>query len=158
MKYQIQFAADCTTVTFKGHIDERIGEVLAEIRPQVRTRVAVFDLAGIDLINSVGISTWIAHLSAFDSVDVCYMRATYAFVSLCSMIPVLLVGRRLESFQIRYSCPPCDDAFDEVVLGWVTRDETLAAGKFRASTCPHCKKPMEADPHDEDFRTLFRAA
>lgn len=154
VKYKIQFAPDLTTVAFKGHIDERIGEALAEIRPQVKTAKAVFDLAGIDLINSIGISTWIAHLAAFKSIDLHYVRAPYAFVSLCQILPMLAVGRCLDSFQIRFHCGACND--DDERLGWVGRDETLATGKFKTLPCPRCKKPMEADPHDEDFKALFQ--
>jgi hypothetical protein len=153
VKYTIKFAADHTTVLFKGHIDERIGEAMTEIRPQVKTHGVVFDLSAVDLINSIGISTWIAHLAAFDGLDVRYLRCPHSFVTLCEMIPVLVKGRRLESFFIRYACDSC--AGTDVHYGLVTRAETVAAGGFPAMACPRCKKPMEHDPHDDDFKSFF---
>ncbi len=153
MKYKIKFASDLTTVAFDGAIDEHIGPVLAEIRAQIKTKEALFDLAKVGLVNSIGVSTWIAHMAAFDGMSVAFTRVPYTFISLCRIIPVLAQGRTIHSFEIRFYCDHCDD--DEVQFGFVHREEALVTGVIKAAVCPSCKKPMEADPNDTDYVRFF---
>lgn len=154
VKYKVVFEPDLTTVHFSGHIDEHIAEVLSDLRPQIKTKRAVFRCEGINLINSIGISTWIAHIKAFDDLDLAYSHLPYNFISLCQMIPVLTAHRTLLSFYVRYECEAC--AGDDLQFHMVERDESLKLGRFKPMPCSKCHTPMEPDPNDEDLIELFQ--
>lgn len=154
MKYKITNQPDVSVVFLQGNIDERINEALAAMRPKLTARHVVFQCEGVNLINSIGISQWIAAMKGFEGLDVAFSHMPYPFVSLCRMIPLLKQGRTIHSMQVRYFCDGCAD--DDVQTILVTRQEALAAGRFPAAPCRRCRQPMTVDPNDADYIELFK--
>lgn len=153
MKYQLAYDEDGTAIFLQGDIDEHIGQVLSELTRQIRGPRLRFDLEKVNFVNSLGIATWIAHLPAFRQFALVYAKAPYVFVSLCRIMPQLLDGGMLLSFQVRYSCQECESkAF---TLALVEREESLRAGSLPVRVCAKCKQPMPPDPADAGLYNLF---
>lgn len=155
LKYKIAFEPERTTVQLIGSIDEHIGEILKEIRPQVPTKKLVFDCEKLALINSIGVATWLAHIAAFGDLELHFVNCPYQFTSLCLIIPDLTASGTVESLYVRFFCEECDGDHQNVLA---TRDETLKLGTFKLVPCPKCRNIMRLELDDEDFIQVFQGA
>ena len=153
MRYKMTFATDLTIAHLKGHVDEHVGGTLAEVRRQIRTRRAVLDLGGVGILNSVGVSIWLAHIKAFDDLELELTNCPHPFTSLVLLVPELAGKGRIHSFFVRYFCDHCAD--DEEQQGLVTSEETLALGTFPAKGCRKCGLAMGVEEADLDLLELF---
>ena len=153
LTYKMTFADGITTAALDGMIDERAGEVLREIRTQVKTPAMVFDCDGVTFINSIGVSVWIAHIKAFSGLQLRFVNATYPFASHCLIIPDLAGGGRIDSLYVRYYCEHCDTG--EYQLSLALRDDIAKQGRFRVLPCMRCRRPLGPDPDDGDFLALL---
>jgi hypothetical protein len=149
------FAEGATKAALEGMIDERAGEVLREIRTQTKTPLLVFDCDGVTFINSIGVSTWIAHIKAFAGIDLRFVNATYPFASHCLIIPDLAGGGRIDSLYVRYYCEHCDTGDYQSSLA--TREEIAKQPRFRSLPCMRCRRPLAPDPDDGDFLALLQS-
>jgi hypothetical protein len=156
LKYKVSYEPDQTTVRLSGPIDEHIGSVMEEIRSQVKGRRLVIDCDGVGLINSIGVSVWLAHIGAYTGYDLKFVRCPYTFTSLCLIIPSLPGTGSVESLYVRYLCAKCEDRDHRLVLA--DRTPTLAAGRFTEVPCPKCKRVMTPEPDDADLIEVFRGA
>jgi hypothetical protein len=153
LKYKLSFAPDVTTVALTGDVNEHVDQALREIRTQIKGHQIVFDMGGVGVLNSVGCSTWLAHIKAFDGFTVRFVNCQYTFVTLAMLVPELIGRGQIESFFVRYYCEHCDTGDHQSELA--TRAETLKLGGFKTQACQRCKRPMEAEPADQDFLQLF---
>jgi hypothetical protein len=153
IKYKLAFGPDLTTVTLSGDVNEHVDVALRDIRTRLKGRRVTFDVGGVGVLNSVGCSSWLAHIKAFDGFDLAFVNCQYTFVTLAMLVPELVGCGRIESFFVRYYCEACDSGdYHSMLAG---RAETLARGGFKAEPCPTCGSLMEAEPADQDFLQLF---
>lgn len=146
LKYKTTFEPQLTTVKLSGPIDEHVGEVLEDLRPQVRTPHVTFDCEDVTIINSIGAATWMAHLRAFQEMDVKFIRCSTAFTSLCLIMPDLIGSGAVESLFVTYYCKPCDHQLSILA----ERSQLLTSG-YPEHDCSTCKAPMIVDPENADF-------
>ena len=139
-------------VYFKGDIDEKIGEVLQEVRPQIVPPKAYFHLDYVDLINSIGISTWLTQLKDFKDIQLVFVGCSNTVINTCRIVPNFLNGP-VVSFYARYFCDHC--GYDEEQYGLITAMETHASGELKKIPCSSCQRPMEVDDHDQELVSLF---
>jgi len=153
MRYKMTFTPDLTTAHLRGHVDEHVGETLSEVRRQIRTRRAVLDLGGLGILNSIGVSIWLAHIKAFDDLELVLTHCPFSFTSLCLLMPELAGQGRIQSFYVRYYCDHCHDDQEQPAL--VTEDEATALGGCPPSACRRCGRPMAPEEADLDLLQLF---
>jgi len=113
---------DGLRVSFIGCVDER-----ADFEPllaQVGSADVVLDLAGIDAMNSAGISRWILFLEQLTSTPgrrVMLKRCSFhGFVMPATMITSMMAGASIASVQLLFSCD-CSEELD-FVSSWVDVD------------------------------------
>lgn len=153
MKYKIAYQPEVSLVYFSGNIDEHIGPVLIEIRSQMKGRRVVFDFTYLAQINSIGVSNWLAHIKAFDDLEVVYENCPQTFSSLWLMIPHFGGKGRLASLFAHYYCMACDSGHYHKTL--VRQEDCVKANGFPPMPCPTCQKPMQPEPSDQEFLTIF---
>lgn len=157
VRYKIEFQPGVAIVRFKGDIDEHVGEALADIRPQIKVPKLILRCEGIGLVNSIGISTWIAHLRSFDGIKIEYSHVPYMFAALMNIMPTLTGAADITSVEAQYYCDKCDP--DEPQLMHVTATEVKAFNKkLPPRACPKCKNALEGAENDIDFAELFKVA
>ena len=156
MRYKMTFEPELTTAHLRGHVDEHVGQALAEIRRQIRTRRAVLELSGLGILNSVGVSIWLAHIKAFDDLELGLAQCPYPFTSLALLVPELAGNGRIQSFYVRYYCDRCGD--DEEQQGLVTAADAQALRAYPPLACRRCGTAMVNEEADLDLLQLFTAA
>lgn len=153
MKYKIAVQPDVTQVYFSGNIDEHIGPVLAEVRSQVKSPRVVFDFEFLSQVNSIGVATWLAHIKAFDDVQLTYENCPSTFSNLWQMIPGLGGKGVLESLYAGYCCQKCDDGKYHKTL--VRRADCVKLENWPPHPCPLCTSPMFPEESDRELLLIF---
>ncbi len=141
MEFSVKEAPGTTTVVFAGSIDGRIGDTLASLRDQVKSRTIYFDCGGITRINSLGIAAWLKALTHFDDFKYSFLDCTEQFLDAAIMIPQFPGKGWIESINILYCCDGC--RFN------VQKKFTAVGGAMPVidppSQCPTCTEPLEMD-------------
>lgn len=151
LKCKVAYEPNLTVIRLTGPIDEHVSEILADLRPQVKTPHVIFDCEHITFINSIGAANWIAHIRGYGDHELNFIKCPAVFTSLCLMMPDLTGDGQLDSLYVRYYCPACEEELNDQLIGRndIQRDD------FPARTCPRCQAAMAVDPEDEDFRDLL---
>jgi hypothetical protein len=137
------------SIFLRGTIDETadLESVFRDLRGPV-----VFNLRGIERINSIGISRWITLIGGFSrknrtSID----ELSYAVVVQANNIANMFGGAEVRSCMAPYYCARCDASRTVLVKG----DEIMRAGKsVPKKICNTCGSPMDFDELDTYF-TFF---
>lgn len=104
-------------VVFRGRFDERTDFSPLDFS---RDDNVIFDVAGVQRINSWGARAWIMFLRSLpDRLDYEFRNASVEFVKHCNMIADMLGRGVLNSFYAPYSCDECNTEVERVL---VTRD------------------------------------
>ena len=141
-----------------GDLDENAEPALAELVQKLRAasgkREAVLDLAGIGLINSIGVQRWLSFLKSLpaDVVPV-FQACSTAFVEYACMLASFLGNGRIATFEIPFHCAACD----RQVRRLLETARTAAAGEFGDERCERCRGKLESLLPYEELETWLKA-
>jgi hypothetical protein len=127
-------------VTLSGELTENSN--LAALLEKCPAKV-VFDLAGIQRINSPGVREWINFVNALDKRAATYSheRCSVPFVNQLNMISNFRGKGDVKSIFAPYFCTDCSREEARLIEAGPNAGEQLRA----TLTCPHCGGSMEFD-------------
>ena len=144
-----------TLITLKGKIDESADFSSASFKG---IRVAIFDFAGIRMINSMGIQVWIAFLKRVPrQTAVIFKRCPLRVINQINLFPAFLAGRkvRITSFYAPWFCDQCDESFSFLL----TTKDHFPEGKpltVPDQTCQKCGEDMEFGVIEEKYLLFLK--
>ena len=134
-------------IVLAGCVDEHAD--LEAVRARIGDAGVTLDLAGIDAMNSAGISRWISFLERLTRTPgrrVTLTRCSFdGFVMHAAMIANMGAGAAVESILAPYACE-CDEEL-RLVTGWTELDEERM--------CPECEHVFELDVSPDLFVPIF---
>jgi len=136
-----------TQLTFKGIIDEEsnFSETFSGLKPQV-----LIDLAGVKLINSLGVRAWIQNISQIpEDSELLFERCSIRIVEQINIVAGFLGRGKLLSFYAPYYCSKCRSPHD--VLLKVEDVPESAPMHAMPQQCPTCGTQMEFDDIEEEY-------
>lgn len=136
--WRLEQQDDVRVVTLQRSLTERAS--FAGLAEQLEGEV-VFDLRHLTLINSMGVSRWVAFLREVpEDVDYSFAHCSVPFCTQASFIPDMVGSGKVQSFFAPYFCTACDrEAERELKVGDVTLEPELAPPTQR---CPSCGEEM----------------
>lgn len=148
-KADVRFEKNRTLMVMSGWIDER------SEWPELTEPVAghlVLDLAGISLLNSLGVRNWILWLSSLDvEHDVMLINCSPAVVKQLNILEGFLNDRtKIETIFVPYFCEDC--GFEENKLIEIPK----ARPAVQELSCPKCGKGMELDMIESQFLAFIK--
>lgn len=139
-------------VELSGAIDESadLGDVFRAIDGD-----ALFDLSGIERINSIGVLRWVsAFVPHTETHEVIIEAVSYPMMLQANCVANLFGSASVRSCLAPYFCPTCKD--HQMVL--VTVDQLAAAeGSAPAVSCQRCRTLLDFDELDVYFQ-FFRSS
>ena len=115
-------------------------------------KVVVFDLAGIKMINSLGVRNWIIwSRNALRERIVTFRNCPRVIVDQINMVAQFLPeGSRVESFFTPYQCDNCEESIATLFqqgreFSLRTSDAPPKIALPHAPNCPNCTSPMTLD-------------
>ena len=109
-----------------------------------------FDLATVRYISSAGVRAWCELIARLSHARLEFRRCSIAFTSQAGMVPLVLAGGTVRSFEAPYYCEAC--GFDDTRLlevGAIPRDgDALAAPRL---ACARCGAPSDLDDIPERY-------
>ena len=143
-----------TWLTLEGIIDENANfkDAFSGLQEKV-----VFDLGGIDLINSCGVREWMHALQQLpkDS-QVQYVNCAPRIVEQINYVANFLGSGTVQSFYAPYFCAKCKKESNILLTG-----KELGSArpvKAPAEKCPTCKVAMEFDDIEEEYFSFLDEA
>lgn len=152
--YLIEDQDDTTVVKFTGPINEEAGGPLNNLQNEASSgKMVVFDMEGIEYVNSLGIRTWINFLRTFGEGRSLEMRNCPPDVIVqINMIPKFAGTAKITSFKGFYICPECDHEQTEHFDCSVGTDAILEQNS--TIKCQKCGAATEMES-DEDIYFEF---
>lgn len=139
-----------TYVAFTGAIDEN-----SDFQ-QVFDRVsgdAVFNMRGVDRVNSMGVHGWVPHVKKFSAQHQLVIEdISYPLVQNANSVARLFGSAQIQSCMAPYYCAACRDN-TTVSVAW---DEVVPEMKPPTKQCARCNSPLEFDELDGYF-DFFRS-
>lgn len=128
-------------ITLRGSFDETTD--FSRI-PTENIDKLIFDLAGIQLINSWGARQWIMFLRSLpDELEFCFVNAAPVFIKHCNMVADMLGRGSILSFAAPYQCASCSNENDRILqVSSVSPAIIHEPPEFR---CPRCGGVEEFD-------------
>jgi eukaryotic-like serine/threonine-protein kinase len=144
LRYRVEQRNGATWVALSGHVNEATN--FAPLK-KVANRL-VFDLGGIDRINSIGVRRWMDFVRDCEvaGFELTFERCSPVLVGQMSMIRRFMGSRSfVKSIVVPYFCPSCKHEDDTVL--------ELAPGAAVAPqiACPKCKAAMQLDEVPETY-------
>jgi len=142
-------ADGAVAVTLHGDFTEltRFDVLAAQLAPAT---AITFDLATVRYLSSAGVRAWCELLGLLTHARLEFRHCSIAFTSQAGMVPLVLAGGAVRSFEAPYYCEGCglDDA-RLLEVGAVVRDgERLAAPRL---ACARCGLPSDLDDLPERY-------
>lgn len=135
--------------TFEGVIDENFNH---EKVPVDRNQPVILQLSGIQKLNSVGVREWILlmrKISKSPEQSVIFRECSIELVDQINMIPEVLAGATVESFQAPYFCD-CGNESSKLLIS-----EDICAGDGTFNAPPEfdceCGSKLEFDAIEECY-------
>jgi hypothetical protein len=151
LQYDIKRDNNSLKVTLTGVMDEEAD--LAKVFSSL-DGATIFDLGGIDRINSMGIHRWIPLITDLaDRHPVTIQRISYPMVLQANTVANLFGKAKLESCLAPYFSPAVRENFMVEV-----RANEVVDGAAPTKPCPKTGQPMEFDELDSYFYFLQRFA
>lgn len=137
----------CSRVTVNGGLDEWLeaAALTQGVSPPV-----VYDLGGVNRINSVGVRLWMEGLQKLPQGYCCFVRVRPALVAQFNVIARFGESGEVLSFYAPCLCTRCHQSFD-VLVDAVKHDALLKALQLPPVECPHCEGVGELDDVAESF-------
>lgn len=171
-RYGIRFLkvspeAQLQLTTFDAMLFSYWGEVCSvELRYQITgdvdlTGVAahmretmVFDLSAVTRINSMGVSRWLEMIKLFEGTNskIHYVRCTWPFVYLATLIPSFLGPGKVASAFLPYSCSEC--SLEQEMLVDLNRE--FAPDEFPVRFCHSCTGNLVPEAKASEIAKLAR--
>ena len=123
-----------------GELDEKcdLSALVAELGP-----TNVFDLEGIERINSMGVKSWVQFMSSVEAAGrhIDYVRCSPVVVGQLNNVTTFRGTALVTSVMAPFLCPQCDHEATTVIDMSANAFEQIARGK----TCRSCGAAMEFD-------------
>lgn len=142
-------------VTLHGDFTEltRFDALAAQL---ATARAITFDLATVRYLSSAGVRAWCELIGGLTHARLSFRHCSIAFTSQAGMVPLVLAGGTVRSFEAPYYCEACglDDA-RLLEVGSVARDgDHLAAPRL---ACARCGGPSDLDDVPERYFAFLAA-
>lgn len=122
-------------------------------------KTVTFDFAGVDLINSTGLQSWIKFLESVPaSADVVFEKCSQRVINQLNLFPGFTAAKkvRIESFFAPYFCETCD-ASRSILLNKKDNQTQIAQATPPEIKCETCGKPMEFDSIPKKYFLFAKA-
>jgi hypothetical protein len=153
MKYRITTEDKLATVALEGNVDETTGAALLEIQGLVAAPRVIFDCASLRLINSTGISKWIAGLhdiAAKRSIE--FARCSRTFVHTANLVARFHSCGVVTSVYMPFYCERCGTERDNLV----PLDDAIKMTLKTTASCEACGEVIELEVDPEDYLSFAR--
>lgn len=150
LKISIDATENLAVYNFVGDIDENFKENEIPRSPGLKT---IFDLGGINNINSIGIREWIKLANGFkDSKELLYKNCSIIFIDQVNMVPDSIGTAKIVSFYAPYFIDCGDCSGEKVCLLDVNEDQAFIKQQIGPPrTCKECNKVLEFDALEESY-------
>ena len=110
MKFEVdKKGGAAVTVSLTGVIDESAEQVLLGLTADIdESETLIFDLAGIEAINSFGIRNWLKFQTKLKDRSQSIINCPQAMLDAAVMIPTLFPERSVKTANLEYFCAKCD--------------------------------------------------
>jgi hypothetical protein len=148
-KAEVRFEKSRTLIVMSGWIDER--SEWPELSEPVGGNL-VLDLAGVSLLNSLGVRNWIQWLASLEvERDVVLIHCSPAVVKQINILEGFLNDRtKIETIYVPYFCEDC--GFEENKLADIPKGGPVV----QEYDCPKCGKRMELDMIESQFLAFMK--
>lgn len=154
MKFDIATRNGQTVVTAKGRLDEGSDEPLKDLARKLPKGDLVFDLDGVDMINSTGAGMWLDFVEKLPPRGrLTFERCSPTFVSYCNMFTGFTGSGTVTSFYYPTYCKHCDQVDRALVDGKVASHDTLTL-----PACEKCQGPSDPEIDPEIYLTGLKTA
>ncbi len=127
-------------VLLDGVIDE-----LSDFSPIVKSTVnpVVFNLEGIQRINSYGIKNWILMLSELKERDIVYQNCPVCIIEQINLVPDIRGNAKIDSFFLPFFCPDCEEEVNIKINFDATQKASFFETLDDSYDCEDCGCKME---------------
>jgi eukaryotic-like serine/threonine-protein kinase len=134
--------------TLSGDVNETFKA--ESLQPKDKKHI-VYDLAGIENFNSIGIREWSTCLASLakDGVDVRFRNCSVVMMDQFNLVPESLGEGLIESFYAPYFCQ--DHGEINELLNYADIGSELLSRIPPKRLCPHCQKLMDFDALAESY-------
>lgn len=139
--------ADSARYVFRGDIAETFD---AKSIPMLSKRSVVFDLAGINGINSCGVREWVQFMREFSqATDFQLENCSVSIVDQFNLVPQTMGNAHIASFYAPYYCATCDE---EVTVLITTSDHwNVLAAKAAPEMRHSCGTKLDFDALEDSY-------
>lgn len=141
-------------VKISGPMNEDLGIELTTLF-DIKGKVFIIDMAGIDYINSIGVRAWVNFIRNFSQGrEITFIRCSSDVVDQLNMVPAFLGGSRVQSFFGPFTCPKCTTEKSCLFEG----ELNIPRLKEKCSTimCEDCEEQMNFDEDPADYFGFIR--
>ncbi len=149
-EFEVNRSSDLTLVSLRGPINESSGNSLEILAAQLPSGTCIFNFREVNLINSVGSSSWIRFIKRITTGrKLIFEECSPATVAQLNMVPSFLGEAEVRSVCAPYWCKQCDS--QDLLL--LVKGENLPepGGLAPKLICKRCASEMEFEGYDLKF-------
>ena len=140
MKFSLTRVGEVLQIGVRGDINEAAEAELSELSEKIEVGRVTFETSRVDLINSLGIRSWIQFVQGLrrKGVTIEYQKCSSSVVDCCNMHKSFALPGEVASLFVPMFCKKCEVEESQLFLA-----KDLKAGEAQSTImCPKCSKEL----------------